>query len=152
MADSGLESPQSPSVPPTPDSSSTAAGPSTPPKPPTPANPSTPASPPTPASSSTPPNPPSGAPKPPGPLNLQARPPSLPESLLSSLPEGGLLFSGWYTQRVWVQECQSYRDQIQVDDGETEARRVIKSMMRKCKKESVFPSVQRELLRSFLVL
>lgn len=56
----------------------------------------------------------------------------------------GLLFMGWYTKRIWVQELAGYRDALQPDPTETQAIKVFKSMIRRCKKDTVYPALQRE--------
>ncbi len=46
----------------------------------------------------------------------------------------GLIFSGWYSDRVWVEGVAAFRDRIRADQGETETGKVLRGVARKVKK------------------
>ena len=54
------------------------------------------------------------------------------------------IFSGWYADRVWVDELGVYRDRIQVDDDEADFIRSVKSVHRRVKKIRSFTGIERK--------
>merc|ERR1712080_336383 len=46
----------------------------------------------------------------------------------------GAMFSGWYTERIWIEDLQAYRDQIKVDQDELQMIKILKSISRRVKK------------------
>ena len=46
----------------------------------------------------------------------------------------GAIFSGWYTERIWIEDLHSYRDQIKVDQDELQMNKTLKSISRRVKK------------------
>ena len=69
------------------------------------------------------------------------------QDYLNARVSDGLLFSGWYTERVRVEEAQGkYLDRLTLDRSETEAAKVIKAASRKAKKVSTegFTGVESE--------
>ena len=46
----------------------------------------------------------------------------------------GAIFSGWYTERVWIDNLQHYRDRIKVDEDEVQTNKILRSVSRRVKK------------------
>ena len=46
----------------------------------------------------------------------------------------GAIFSGWYNERIWIEDLKSFRDQIQVDDEESQMQKILKSVNRRVRK------------------
>ena len=44
------------------------------------------------------------------------------------------IFSGWYTERIWIEGVQQYRDQIKVDEDEVQMNKILRSVSRRVKK------------------
>ena len=44
------------------------------------------------------------------------------------------IFSGWYTERIWIEGVQQYRDEIKVDEDEVQMNKVLRSVSRRVKK------------------
>ncbi len=47
----------------------------------------------------------------------------------------GLVFSGWYADRVWVESVGAFRDRVRADPEETEAGRILRGVARRARKE-----------------
>ncbi len=60
----------------------------------------------------------------------------------------GLVFSGWYSDRVYSEQFFGYRDRIRADESEAEAGKVLRGAARKAKKVDgggIFSGVESEL-------
>ena len=44
------------------------------------------------------------------------------------------IFSGWYTERIWIEGVQQYRDEIKVDEDEVQMNKILRSVSRRVKK------------------
>jgi hypothetical protein len=44
------------------------------------------------------------------------------------------IFSGWYSERIWIEDLKGYRDRIKVDDDELLMLKNVKSIHRRVKK------------------
>ena len=47
----------------------------------------------------------------------------------------GCIFSAWYTDRIWIDQLKSYRDQVKIDEDEIQTIKLLKSVNRKVKKQ-----------------
>jgi hypothetical protein len=52
-----------------------------------------------------------------------------------SLKAKGMLFAGWYTDRILVEEAKDYRDRVRIDPGEVEIVKRLRHVLRRVKKE-----------------
>ena len=46
----------------------------------------------------------------------------------------GAIFSGWYTERIWIEDLKSYLDEIKIDEDEVQMVKNLKSVNRKLKR------------------
>ena len=60
--------------------------------------------------------------------------PALVQHFLDEKTSEGILFSGWYNDRVRVDDRDAYADRVTLDRGETEMAKTIRSMARRAKK------------------
>ena len=59
----------------------------------------------------------------------------------------GCIFSGWYTERIWIDDLKSYRDQIKIDEDEFQTIKIMKTVNRKVKKlRPGFTGIERKAL------
>ena len=58
----------------------------------------------------------------------------------------GCIFSAWYTERIWIEDLKSYRDQIKIDEDEIQMTKIFKNVNRKVKKlRSGFTGIERKI-------
>jgi hypothetical protein len=55
-----------------------------------------------------------------------------------------LVFSGWYSDRVWVEAWSAFRDRIQVDNVESDVIHAARSVLRKAKNSTFDASIARK--------
>ena len=46
----------------------------------------------------------------------------------------GAIFSGWYTERIWIDDLKHYRDHIKIDEDEVQTNKILRSVSRRVRK------------------
>ena len=61
----------------------------------------------------------------------------------------GAIFSGWYTERIWIDDLKMYLDEIKIDEDEVQMIKNLRSVNRRMKKiRPGFTGIERKLALS----
>ena len=64
----------------------------------------------------------------------------------------GAIFSGWYTERIWIEDLKTYLDEIRIDEDEVQMNKNLRSVNRRVKKlRPGFTGIERKNLSQILL-